>query len=74
MGVAGHRPHPIYPPDRALPAVALRVPAIGPGWLHDIKHDGFRVIARRDGDRVRLYSRPRQRRDLALIRRGWLAD
>jgi ATP-dependent DNA ligase len=22
------------------------------------KHDGFRVIARKDGDRVRLYSRP----------------
>jgi bifunctional non-homologous end joining protein LigD len=27
-------------------------------WLHEIKHDGFRVIARKDGDRVRLYSRP----------------
>jgi ATP-dependent DNA ligase len=29
------------------------VPAIGPGWLHEIKHDGFRVIARKDGNRVR---------------------
>jgi bifunctional non-homologous end joining protein LigD len=27
-------------------------------WLHEIKHDGFRVVARKDGDRVRLYSRP----------------
>jgi bifunctional non-homologous end joining protein LigD len=27
------------------------------GWLHEIKHDGFRVVARKDGDRVRLYSR-----------------
>ena len=27
-------------------------------WLHEIKHDGFRVIARKDGNRVRLYSRP----------------
>jgi len=26
--------------------------------LSEIKHDGFRVIARKDGDRVRLYSRP----------------
>jgi ATP-dependent DNA ligase len=26
--------------------------------LHEIKHDGFRVIARKDGSRVRLYSRP----------------
>jgi bifunctional non-homologous end joining protein LigD len=25
-------------------------------WLHEIKHDGFRVIARKDGDRVRFYS------------------
>lgn len=26
----------------------------------EIKHDGFRVVARKDGERVRLYSRPRQ--------------
>jgi bifunctional non-homologous end joining protein LigD len=26
--------------------------------LHEIKHDGFRVIARKDGNRMRLYSRP----------------
>jgi bifunctional non-homologous end joining protein LigD len=26
--------------------------------LHEIKHDGFRVIARKNGRRVRLYSRP----------------
>jgi hypothetical protein len=30
----------------------------GGQWLHEIKHDGFRVIARKDGERVRLYSRP----------------
>ena len=30
-------------------------------WLHEIKHDGFRIIARKDGDRVRLYSRPDSR-------------
>jgi bifunctional non-homologous end joining protein LigD len=27
-------------------------------WLHEIKHDGFRVIARKDEKRVKLYSRP----------------
>jgi bifunctional non-homologous end joining protein LigD len=27
-------------------------------WLHEIKHDGFRIIARKDGERVMLYSRP----------------
>ena len=33
-------------------------PPEGPEWLHEIKHDGFRVIARKEGKRVRLYSRP----------------
>ena len=33
-------------------------PPSGDAWLHEIKHDGFRVIARKDGDCVRLYSRP----------------
>jgi bifunctional non-homologous end joining protein LigD len=40
-----------------LPSKAQRPPS-GEAWLHEIKHDGFRVIARKDGDRVRLYSRP----------------
>jgi bifunctional non-homologous end joining protein LigD len=30
----------------------------GSEWLHEIKHDGFRVIARKNGPQVRLYSRP----------------
>ena len=33
-------------------------PPSGELWLHEIKHDGFRVIARKDGLKVRLYSRP----------------
>ena len=39
-----------------LPIKAPRPPT-GKLWLHEIKHDGFRVVARKDGDRVRLYSR-----------------
>jgi ATP-dependent DNA ligase len=27
---------------------------VRPSLLHEIKHDGFRVIARKDGARVRL--------------------
>jgi bifunctional non-homologous end joining protein LigD len=27
-------------------------------WIHEIKHEGFRIIARKDGERVTLYSRP----------------
>ena len=33
-------------------------PRSGQEWLHEIKHDGFRVIARRSADRVKLYSWP----------------
>ena len=35
-----------------LPTKAPRAPP-GAVWLHEIKHDGFRVIARKDGARVR---------------------
>jgi bifunctional non-homologous end joining protein LigD len=40
-----------------LPMKAPRPPS-GPLWLHEVKHDGFRIIARKDGERVRLYSPP----------------
>jgi bifunctional non-homologous end joining protein LigD len=42
--------------EPCLPRPADRPPA-GPDWLHEIKHDGFRIMARRDGDRVQLLSR-----------------
>ena len=32
-------------------------PPVGTEWLHEIKHDGFRLFARRDGERVRLITR-----------------
>jgi ATP-dependent DNA ligase len=40
-----------------LPTSASQPPS-GEEWLHEIKHDGFRIIARKDGKRVKLYSRP----------------
>jgi bifunctional non-homologous end joining protein LigD len=53
-------------PLRALPAgfiapclpTSAPQPPSGEEWLHEIKHDGFRVIARKDGGRIKLYSRP----------------
>jgi bifunctional non-homologous end joining protein LigD len=39
-----------------LPSRAERPPS-GPEWLHEIKHDGFRIMARRDHSGVRLYTR-----------------
>ena len=40
-----------------LPTKAAEPPS-GGLWLHEIKHDGFRIIARKDDNGVRLYSRP----------------
>jgi len=40
-----------------LPTKTNKLPS-GSQWLHEIKHDGFRIIARKNGVRVRLYSRP----------------
>jgi ATP-dependent DNA ligase len=42
--------------DPCLPTLARAVPD-GPLWVHEIKHDGYRFIRRRDGDRVRLFTR-----------------
>ena len=42
--------------EPCLPGLA-KTPPTGPDWIHEIKHDGFRVMARRDGRKVRLTSR-----------------
>src|SRR5438045_9168897 len=39
-----------------IPTRRTEVPA-GPGWLHEIKHDGYRLIVQREGKRVRLFTR-----------------
>src|SRR5215468_1429205 len=40
-----------------LPTKTDKLPS-GSQWLQEIKHDGFRIIARKNGAQVRLYSRP----------------
>src|SRR5260370_29975593 len=49
-----------FPAEFIAPCLPTKTDKLPSGglWLHEIKHDGFRVIARKDGDRVRLYSRP----------------
>jgi bifunctional non-homologous end joining protein LigD len=42
--------------ERYLPSPA-KAPPSGPGWLHEIKHDGFRILARKDATGVRLITR-----------------
>jgi ATP-dependent DNA ligase len=57
-----------------LPTVAKRAPA-GPDWVYELKHDGYRLMVRRDGDRVRIFSRrgadftPRFPRIVEAVRR-----
>jgi ATP-dependent DNA ligase len=42
--------------EPCLPSPA-KAPASGPRWIHEIKHDGFRILARRDSAGVRLITR-----------------
>ena len=42
--------------EPCLPRRAAAPPA-EPGWLHEIKHDGFRIMARRDSRGLRLFTR-----------------
>jgi bifunctional non-homologous end joining protein LigD len=42
--------------EPCLPSPA-KAPPSGRGWIHEIKHDGFRILARRDSAGVRLITR-----------------
>ena len=46
-------------PDRISPTLATLVdkPAQGDDWIHEIKYDGYRIVARLTGGKVRLLSR-----------------
>jgi bifunctional non-homologous end joining protein LigD len=57
MALLRERTHPglgIIEPCLPSPA---KVPPSGRGWLHEIKHDGFRILARRNGAGVQLITR-----------------
>jgi bifunctional non-homologous end joining protein LigD len=41
----------------ALAACARRQATFRPSWQHEIKWDGYRLIARKDGEQVRLWTR-----------------
>ena len=47
-------------PDGFIPTcqpTLAKVAPSGPEWLHEIKHDGYRIIACKSGEQVRLWSR-----------------
>jgi bifunctional non-homologous end joining protein LigD len=39
-----------------IPTRGERVPS-HPDWIHEVKHDGYRLIVQREGKRVRLWTR-----------------
>jgi hypothetical protein len=39
-----------------IPTLAYKVPS-GPDWIHEVKHDGYRLQVRREGESVRLFTR-----------------
>jgi bifunctional non-homologous end joining protein LigD len=48
-----------FPPGFILPAqpVKRQGPPCGPSWVHEIKHDGYRLIVLKGGATVRLFTR-----------------
>ena len=44
--------------EPCLPSPADK-PPVGPKWIHEIKHDGYRMMARRDPTGIRLADRTR---------------
>jgi bifunctional non-homologous end joining protein LigD len=55
--IAGARKRPL--PDFVEPSLATlcEKPPSGPKWVHEIKHDGYRLQARIDGRKVKLLTR-----------------
>jgi hypothetical protein len=47
-------PNGFIPP--CIPTRAYKVP-VGPDRIHEVKHDGYRLQVRREGDAVRLFTR-----------------
>jgi bifunctional non-homologous end joining protein LigD len=48
-----------FPPGFILPAQPVKGqgPPCGPSWVHEIKHDGYRLIVLKGGATVRLFTR-----------------
>src|SRR5438552_10933322 len=61
-----------FPAGFIAPCLPTKTDKLSSGdlWLHEIKHDGFRVIARKDGDRVRLSHHNREALDVRNYRVG----
>jgi ATP-dependent DNA ligase len=64
--------------EPCIPTPASK-PPVGPDWIHEIKHDGYRLIVRKKDDRVRcklgfegIVSKHRQSAYRAGPSKAWL--
>ncbi len=57
--VSKARPGRVLPASFIQPCISVEAAFVppGPGWVHEIKHDGYRMQVRKDGNRVRLLTR-----------------
>jgi bifunctional non-homologous end joining protein LigD len=56
--------------ELCLATAGKQVPS-GPDWIHEVKHDGYRMLVIRDNDRVRLLSRNGSD---STLRYPWIAE
>jgi bifunctional non-homologous end joining protein LigD len=58
-GMEWRTQRPAKRPGMIEPCIPTRAskPPVGPQWIHEIKHDGYRLIARKRDGRVRLQTR-----------------
>ena len=60
------RPLPLAFIPPCIPTWSRHAP-VGGDWVHEIKHDGYRLMVRRQGARVRLFTR----REFDWSHRAW---
>src|SRR5215471_11346598 len=57
--IATHRRDLTLPAGFIAPCLPMTAPSPPSGslWLHEVMHDGFRIIARKGANKIKLYSR-----------------
>ena len=55
--------------EPCLPTPAAKPPS-GSNWIHEIKHDGYRLMARRDPVGIRLITASKRKRATCLAASG----
>jgi len=64
------------PAGFVVPAQPVKAPKppVGTDWIHEIKHDGYRIIVRRDGPRFGFTAATRMTGPVRLVRIAAVAE